>query len=1044
MAQRQIGVGRAEVVVVEGERLLEDRGVLLRGDETMVFLVNLPIGVVAYWLCARSIVESRAPGRRELPDALGFALGAIALAAAAMAIVQAPESGAGSALVLGSAVVAVLAGALLVQRMRTRPSALVDSALLRMPGLTVTGLITAVGSAGFFALGLANMLYLMIVWRYSPLKAGLAMTPSPFFAAAAAVLAGQLAGRLDPRRMIMAGSLIGLAGSLLLITRMGSTPDYLGAYLPAALVLGIGIGIAFPLISDAAVSGAPRGRFAEASALNGTIRQFGATIGVAILAAVLGSAIHTGASSPFHKGWIFAACCYGLVAVGTFWMRPFAAPTYDADTELEPTSSGPRRSAVRPAAATGLALTPVPADPAALLAGVPLFSGLAADSLSGLAAGAETRHLRAGDWLFRAGDTGADMYVIRAGRLEVMADVLGRPQEVLQTLGPGAVVGELAPLAGDARSASVRARRDASLLRLRHEDLECLLQSDIGFGRSLARTLSRELQRSRRVNAGSVSRAGTVAVMLLGSGVEEVAHELVEGLRSLAGAYWLDEQRFGELRPGADVSRALAELLDRLEREHAVVALLADSRSGAWASACLQQADRVLALVGEHPDGAVLPDAPVACDAALLADADSLGVAEVLERLNPRSVQRIRPDGERSGDVARLARRLSGRAVGLVLSGGGARAFAHIGVIEELAAAGIMIDRVGAASTGAYVGALLALGMGPEEIDARCYEDWVRRNPLGDYTIPRVSILRGGRLRAMAQRSLPGRIEELPRTFYCVTTELDSGRLAVHRRGLLADAVTASMCLPGMVPPVRISDRLHVDGAILDGLPVAPMAGEAEGPVIACDVSGDAAAQRSRVGGEERMPSIVETLTRTVQLASADALLRGRAEADLVISTADESVGRLEFHAIDVMRDAGRRAALQALESAPGTSACGRDAQAGWRGRAHTVAWTHGHLGVPSVRCSYRCRITAAGTPAASVAAGTSCVTTAPAATTAPSPMFTPGRIVAAAPIHTFAPMVIGAAVMKSRRLSGSTGWPAVTRLTLWAIITSSAISMGA
>ena len=642
----------------------------------LVFLVNLPIGVVAYWLCARSIVESRAPGRRELPDALGFALGALALAAAAMAIVQAPESGAGSALVLGSAVVAVLAGALLVRRMRTHPSALIDGALLRMPGLGLTGAITAVGSAGFFALGLANMLYLMIVWRYSPLKAGLAMTPSPFVAAAAAVLAGQLAGRLDPRRMVMAGSLIGLVGSVLLITRMGSTPDYLGAYLPAALVLGVGIGIAFPLISDAAVSSAPRGRFAEASALNGTIRQFGATIGVAILAAVLGSAVHTGDSSPFHTGWIFAACCYGLVAVGTLWMRPFSVPTYDTDAEPERVSSGSGPRAARPAGAGGPAPEPMPTDPAALLAGVPLFAGLSADSIAKLAADADLCHVRAGGWLFHAGDDAQDLYVVRAGRLDVMADVLGRPHEVLRTVGPGAVVGELAALAGNPRSGSVRVRRDASLLRLRREDLERLL-GDVAFARSLTRTLGRELQRSRRLDSGSGSRGRTVAVLLLGSATEDAARELVECLRSLAGASWLDAERFSELRPGVDVGPALAEMLDRLESEHAVVALVADSRSADWAAACLQQADRVLALVGTHPYADAPPALATACDAALLTDADAPGVQELLEHLNPRSVQRIRAGGERSGDVARLARRLSGRAVGLVLSGGGARVRPH-------------------------------------------------------------------------------------------------------------------------------------------------------------------------------------------------------------------------------------------------------------------------------------------------------------------------------------------------------------------------------
>ena len=83
-----------------------------------------------------------------------------------------------------------------------------------------------------------------------------------------------------------------------------------------------------------------------------------------------------------------------------------------------------------------------------------------------------------------------------------------------------------------------------------------------------------------------------------------------------------------------------------------------------------------------------------------------------------------------------MARRLCGRSVGIVLSGGGARAFSHIGVLEELLAAGVEIDRVAGVSMGAFVGALFAMGLDADEMDARCFEEWVQRRPLSDYTRP--------------------------------------------------------------------------------------------------------------------------------------------------------------------------------------------------------------------------------------------------------------------------------------------------------------------
>ena len=130
------------------------------------------------------------------------------------------------------------------------------------------------------------------------------------------------------------------------------------------------------------------------------------------------------------------------------------------------------------------------------------------------------------------------------------------------------------------------------------------------------------------------------------------------------------------------------------------------------------------------------------------------------------------------GGVDRLARRLAGRSVGVVLSGGGARGFSHVGVLEELIAAGIQIDRVAGVSMGAFIGAMFALGMDTDEIDARCYEEWVRRRPLADYTLPRHSLIRGDRAEAMLRRTFgDARIEELDRSFISGTADLRDGEL---------------------------------------------------------------------------------------------------------------------------------------------------------------------------------------------------------------------------------------------------------------------------
>jgi predicted acylesterase/phospholipase RssA len=248
-------------------------------------------------------------------------------------------------------------------------------------------------------------------------------------------------------------------------------------------------------------------------------------------------------------------------------------------------------------------------------------------------------------------------------------------------------------------------------------------------------------------------------------------------------------------------------------------------------------------------------------------------------------------------------------------------------VLEELVAAGIEIDRIGGVSMGAFIGALFAQELDVEEVDARVYDEFIRKRPLGDYNLPRVSLSRGDRAKKMLLRNLPGRIEQLPRDFFCVSSDLISGEQITHRIGGLAYAVSASMCLPVMVPPVADGDRYLIDGGAMNNLPVDEMAGRSEGPIIAVDVTARAEAPAGNGSGTRRpnwpwdddapMPTIGETITRLVLMGSVDTTEAARRHADLVIQPGDDGVGLFEFHMIDAMREAGRNAARKALAAAP-------------------------------------------------------------------------------------------------------------------------------
>ena len=724
-------------------------------------------------------------------------------------------------------------------------------------------MLTVVGGAGAFAISLVNVLYLIEVWRYSPLTAGLAATPTPFLAAIMAVGTARLLGDRDPRPRIAVGAVLWLAAPLYLMAQFSTEPHYLTGYLPAAALLAIGFATAGSLIGALAVTQAPGGRFAGATALNSAIRQFGAALGVAIVIAVVGEPSLAETESAFASAWLFAAICFGLVALGALAL-PKPGPAAPVPALADEEREFIRRRATHAAATPLPRPRPKPQAPVArstteFLADVPLFAGLDADTRAELAAQSSTISVAAGSWLFRQGDDADALYVIRSGRVHIVDETPGSEPRVVRLLSSGAVLGEMGLIGDSRRTASAWVRRDARLLRVSREQFEAVTEASPAVSRAVMTQLGMWLTegRPKPSDAGS---AAAIAVVALDP--EAAAAELDVALAAALGrlgGVWLVGRVALAGRP--DLGAALSEMLDRLERDypHVVLAGGLHGDGDAWTDACVRQADRVLLVVADVAAAARAKDLPRGCDLVLLSAPGSAGTDALLDAIAPRATYRVGAGERRAEDVAALARRLAGRSVGVVLSGGGARGFAHIGVIEELQAAGVRIDRVAGTSMGAFIGALLAQGLDAAEIDARCYEEWVRRYPFGDYRLSRYSLVRGDRVRAMLERNLPGAIEDLHRAFFCVSVDLVTNQIVYHRRGPLAQAVGASMAVPVFVPPVLDGQRVLFDGGLMDNLPTEAMAADAEGPIIAVD-AGKPSTQELPAGATPSVPTLMETV----------------------------------------------------------------------------------------------------------------------------------------------------------------------------------------
>lgn len=556
-----------------------------------------------------------------------------------------------------------------------------------------------------------------------------------------------------------------------------------------------------------------------------------------------------------------------------------------------------------------------------LLRGVPVFTGLSRENRERLAALGTNVTVAAGDWLLREGDEADVMYVIRSGRLDVLVE--GPPETLVRTLRRGDVVGELALLHAGRRTASVRARRDSVLLEVSRAQFEALVRQEPGFAVGLTRALGAQLAASRAPIA-SAPPPRTIAVVRLDAGAPgpDAVERLAAGLRSAGTLARLEDSE------GTEAERLGA--IERAEREAERVLLVAGPADEAWTGLCLREADLILALTSGVPDMGWRAHSPALQGCELLS-AGGAPSPSVLASLQPREVQVI-SDPDRLGPALdSTARRLTGRAVGVVLSGGGARAFAHLGVLEELCAAGLVIDRVGGVSLGAAVAAGIATGADPEAVYSVFRESFANANPTGDYAVPAYALLRGGRVRRMLAESFEGlRIEELPVRFFCLSCDLVSREAVEHRTGPLHEAVYASLAIPALFPPSAGPDGgVLVDGGVLDNLPVAAMARSGEGPVIASDVTGRVGSfrragrprlvrlagrvRRTLTGTETELPRLGETIVRAVTVGSIDTVAAARLHADVVISPEVDGVGLMDWKRLDSVRELGRHAAQAAL-----------------------------------------------------------------------------------------------------------------------------------
>lgn len=579
------------------------------------------------------------------------------------------------------------------------------------------------------------------------------------------------------------------------------------------------------------------------------------------------------------------------------------------------------------------------------LAATALFGGLDDATLDALAAALDLVRISGGERLFAQGDAGDAAYLVLGGRLRIER-TRGARTEMIREVGRGELVGELSLLTGAPRSAAIRAVRDSELGRMPRDRFEALLAAHPPLALEITRMLAGQLAAPAAIPEGGAG-VGTIAVRPRGwdAPARAVAEALLAALSGYGDATLVSSVTVDAAlgagaahAPHGDPRHAATiQWLDRLEADHAEVIYLADAETSAWTERCLRQADLILDVVhgDTAPDPAEAPPAGerwTAVDLVLVHGAGVTRPAGTTRWLAGRRYQRRHH--VRLGDLAgfaRLARRVTGRGIGVALSGGGARGMAHLGFLRAMEELGIPVDEIGGTSAGSVIAAQYAAGMQLPEMVELNRHGWNGYKPHKAYTLPFISLVTH-RAAAGMLRHMFGDLDfaDCWLEAFAVSASLTHSAMRVHRGGRVAEGCLASVAIPGVAPPIVSADgELLVDGGVVNNLPAALLARGAQGAILASDVSPSEEARSGypetpstwqvmrdrffRRGRAPAYPTLFETLSRVAVLGSTQETRRVRETADLYVHPPVESIGIFEFERVDEIVALGYHAALESL-----------------------------------------------------------------------------------------------------------------------------------
>jgi predicted acylesterase/phospholipase RssA/CRP-like cAMP-binding protein len=438
--------------------------------------------------------------------------------------------------------------------------------------------------------------------------------------------------------------------------------------------------------------------------------------------------------------------------------------------------------------------------------------------------------LKPGDYLIKQGENTNTLYFIISGRLRSIKND-GNSVKILGDVGAGEPLGELSFFTDNTRSASVVAIRKSKALALNKANFETIVTHQPALAGLITQFVIKRLSRNS-LETHKQSPPKNIAIVKLDPEADFSSYtdQMLD--------YFGDQRiKLNIYEHDSTSEQEYDVFFESLENNEGLNLFLVDKNNIEWSKHCLIYSD--LVIVASAFDSSprlrsiensldLYNDGILGKKAYLLLlheDASELpkGTSQWLANRHVSLNIHIRKNN--LDDIGRFCRILTHKANGLVLGGGGAKGFAHIGVVKALKEKGIPIDFVGGTSAGGLYGLTMAFcDFDMDKVEEICRDSVKQKITSNGMDVPLVSIMSGKKLTRFIKHLFKEKhIEDIWINTFCVSTNFSKAEMAVHERGLIWSRVRASISIPGIFPPVVIDRYLHVDGAVMDNLPIEPM-----------------------------------------------------------------------------------------------------------------------------------------------------------------------------------------------------------------------------